>query len=197
MPKLIDHDERRVEIAEAAWRIVRREGVAAVSVRAVAAETELATASLRRTFPTQSALLTFCFELVVERAATRIGRIAQETSQISVRERAERVLLEVLPLDPERHAEMQVWLAFAAAALSNPQLAPTYAQGHDALRELCRAVVASVAPPADPMVEAARLHALVDGLGMHLVASATPGEVTVARQALAIHLDSLSIGGPG
>ena len=63
MPKLIDHSQREVEVAEAAWRVLRRDGVTSLSVRNVAAEAGLATGSLRRAFPTQDALLAFSLEL--------------------------------------------------------------------------------------------------------------------------------------
>ena len=38
MPKIVDHETRREEIAEALWRVVRRDGVRAASVRTIAAE---------------------------------------------------------------------------------------------------------------------------------------------------------------
>lgn len=189
MPRLIDHAERRVAIAEAAWRVVLRDGVAGVSVRVVAAEAGLATASLRQTFPTQESLLTFCFELVFDRAAERIEAIP---ARGSARERAERALLQVLPLDAERNAEMQVWIAFTAASMASVALAPVYARGHDGLRELCTAVVAGVAPGTDLELEAARLHALLDGLAMHLVARPHQDAATNAWAIVGRHLDSLS-----
>ncbi len=192
VPKLVDHEERRLTIAEAAWRVVLRHGVAGVSVRAVAAEADLATASLRQAFPSQDELLGFCFELVVERAGARISALVVDGG---ARERAEQAVLEVLPLDRERQAEMQVWLAFAAASLAQPRLAPTYDRGHDALRGLCRSVVESLGPGPDPAVEAVRLHALVDGLAMHLVARHDPHTVDLARRALTHHLDDLGRAG--
>lgn len=188
MPKLVDHTERRVVIAEAAWRVVLRHGVAGVSVRTVAAEAGLATASLRHAFPTQDALLTFCFELVLDRAAQRITSVQVPGG---AREHAEQALAQVLPLDQERHAEMQVWLAFAAASMAHPTLAPVYARGHDALRGLCRAVVRSLAPGPDAELESARLHALLDGLSMHLVARGDPTGGDAAQLIVATHLDSL------
>ncbi len=189
MPKLVDHTERRVAIAEAAWRVVLRHGVAGVSVRTVAAEAGLATASLRQAFPTQDALLSFCFELVLDRAAERI---ASTEMAGGARERAEQALLQVLPLDEERHAEMQVWLAFAAASMAQPRLAPVYARGHDALRRLCRSVVKILAPETDVERESARLHALIDGLAMHLVARGDPAAGDTACAVVAAHLDALA-----
>lgn len=188
MPKLIDHDERRIAIAEAAWRIVRRHGVAGVSVRAVATEAALATASLRAAFPTQTVLLAFCFELVVERVGQRIASLPDPDD---ARERAENTMLEVLPLDDERFAEMQVWLAFTAASLAEPPLASIYADGHDALRKLCNRVVRPLVTRERLALETDRLHALVDGLALHLVARDDPTAPVDARSVLAAHFDGL------
>lgn len=195
MPKLLDHDERRLEIARAVWRLVRDRGLASVSVRSVAAEAGLATASLRRAFPTQQALLTFCFELVVERAGRRIADLPAKGD---ARAYAEQVLREVLPLDAERRAEMTVWLVFASAALTDASLAPVFTAGHDALHELCRAVVASLGvDEAAVPFEAEGLHALVDGLAMHLVTSADRTSVERAETVLARQLDDLVRAGTG
>lgn len=188
MPKLVDQTARRVAIAEAAWRVVLGHGVAGVSVRTVAAEAGLATASLRHAFPTQDALLTFCFELVLDRAAERITSTGVAGG---ARERAEQALAQVLPLDAERHAEMQVWLALAAASMAHPTLAPVYARGHDALRALCRTVVRALAPGADVELESARLHALLDGLSMHRIARGEPASGDVVLAIVAAHLDAL------
>jgi AcrR family transcriptional regulator len=54
MPKLIDHEVRRLELVEAAWRVILRDGAGRVSVRAVAAEAGVSAGSLRHLFPTQA-----------------------------------------------------------------------------------------------------------------------------------------------
>ena len=38
MPKVVDHEERRRELAHAVWRVIRRQGVDRASVRTVALE---------------------------------------------------------------------------------------------------------------------------------------------------------------
>ncbi|HLR93636.1 MAG TPA: TetR family transcriptional regulator [Jiangellaceae bacterium] len=68
MPRLIDHDERRERFAEATWRVILRDGVGGVSVRTVAAEAGHSTGSLRHVFASQSQLLVFALQLVVDRA---------------------------------------------------------------------------------------------------------------------------------
>lgn len=103
----------------------------------------------------------------------------------------EAALIQVLPLDDERSAEMRVWLAFAAASMADPLLRPTYAHGHDALGRLCRDVVTTLVPAGDVAGESARLHALLNGLAMHLVSRGVP-EGVVAREVPTRHLNSLA-----
>ena len=168
MPRLIDHTEREIAVAEAAWRVTAREGVRAVSVRGVAAEAGLATASLRRAFPTQASLLAYCLDLARRRAAGRIAALEQVTDPGS----ALAVLVELLPLDAERRLEAEVQLALGTAALTDPALRPAADAAHEDVATACRHVVRALVPhgaPADELRATAHLHALLDGLALHLV----------------------------
>ena len=69
----IDSESRRRELGEALWRVVVREGIDAASVRKVAAEAGVSAGSLRHLFPSQSELLAFAMQLIVDEVATRIG----------------------------------------------------------------------------------------------------------------------------
>src|SRR5688500_18949798 len=121
MPKQVDHDARREELAAALWRLVMRDGVEAASLRRVAAEAGWSSGSLRHYFASQSELLTFAMELVMRRAGERVASLSGEADP---RARAEHVLHQLLPLDAERRAEMQVWLAFTMRAVVDPELRP-------------------------------------------------------------------------
>lgn len=188
MPKVVDPVERRQEVATAVWRVVRRDGLDRASVRNVAAEAGLSMGSLRHYFGTQSELLNFTLRMVIDRVEARIAAVGDEGGP---RRRAERVLAEVLPLDAERAAENQVWLAFHARAMVDPELRAQCEQAYDALRAGCRLLVAELAPGADVDLEAGRLHALVDGLAVQ--AATRPDLVTPAhlRAVLIRHLDDL------
>jgi AcrR family transcriptional regulator len=187
MPKHVDHDQRREEIAAALWRLVVREGIEAASVRRVAAEAGWSTGSLRHYFQTHSQLLTFAMELVIQRVTQRVSALRPEGS---VQTMARRALAEVLPLDADRQAENQVWLAFTARSLVEPELRALRGEAHAALRGLCLDAV-RVLGVAAPAREAERVHALIDGLALHAVLD---GRVTTpARQLelLTAHLDEL------
>jgi Uncharacterized protein conserved in bacteria len=60
VPKVVDPAERRRELAEAVWRVIRRDGLEQASVRNVAREADLSMGSLRHYFATQSELMAFC-----------------------------------------------------------------------------------------------------------------------------------------
>lgn len=180
MPKVVDHAQRREELAAALWRLVMRDGIEAASLRRVATEAGWSTGSLRHYFQTQSELLAFAMDLVVERVSDRVSVLADP----------ELLIQQVLPLDEERLAEMQVWLAFTIRALVDPALRPLRDDAHNALRGLCRTAVELVGAE-HPEREAERLHALIDGLALHAVIA--PAVTTPERQVelLRAHLESL------
>jgi AcrR family transcriptional regulator len=114
VPKIVDPVERRLAVAAAVWRVVRRDGLAQASVRNVAREAGLSAGALRHYFATQSELLAFTLRMIMERIERRIAALPAEPDP---RRRAELVLAELLPMDAERAAENEVWLAFTARAM--------------------------------------------------------------------------------
>lgn len=195
MPKLIDHAAREIELAEATWRVALRDGAPAVSVRSVAAEAGLATASLRRAFPTQAALLAFSLDLVRRRVGERVAALPATGN---ARERLEAALWETLPLDAERRVESEVFLVIGSAALSTPAAQAVYGEVLDALGELCRRGLAAMVADGlsdadlDVTLEARRLHALADGLVLHLIRQPAGTPTSWATRVLAHHLDALT-----
>jgi len=195
MPRLIDHEEREREIAEASLRVLARDGLAGLSVRNVAAEAGIATASLRRAFPDQDALRRFCLEHIRGNATRRIEQVRGQGRQAVLA-----VLEELLPLDDERRTELTAHLQLGALALSSDRLRPVLLEFNGAIRDLCSRLIAELErvgelrPGADGMVEADRLHALLDGVALHLLWDDGPGERERAVRVLSTHLDGLRPG---
>ncbi|WP_433338756.1 TetR/AcrR family transcriptional regulator [Spirillospora sp. CA-294931] len=188
MPKVVDPDERRRELAAAVWRIVRRDGLDQASVRNVAREAGLSMGSLRHYFDSQPALLAFTLRAIIERIEARVAALPPEDDP---RRRAELVLAELLPLDDERAAENQVWLAFTARAMVDPELRALRDEGHATLRAGCRALVAALTGTGVER-ETDRLHALVDGLAVHAAIDPEGTTPDRMRAAVAAHLDGLA-----
>lgn len=175
MPKVVDPVQRRRELAEAVWRVIRRDGLESASVREVAREAGLSTGSLRHYFASQSALLTFAMRTVMERIQNRIDALKRAEDPL---EDARLVLAELLPLDAERQAENEVWLAFTARALVDADLRELRGQAHDLLRAGCGRIVTELLAPGSPHVgvETERLFALLDGLAVHAAVHPRPAE---------------------
>jgi AcrR family transcriptional regulator len=132
--------------------------------------------------------------LVVERIETRVDALDPSTDP---REAVEQVLHELLPLDNERRAENDIWLAFTARALIDPELRAEHNEVHDALHRACAraletlAAAGSAKPGAATALQAERLHALTDGLAVHtaLRPDLMPPDHIVA--VMRLHLDAL------
>lgn len=193
MPKVVDPVQRRRELADAVLRVIRRDGLEHASVRNVAREAGLSMGSLRHYFTTQSELVAFAFRTVIDRIESRLAALPPEPDP---RRRAERALVELLPLDAERRSENEVWLAFTARAAVDPTLRALRDAGYDALRAGCRTIVRELSAaglaPADVTAEAVRLHALLDGLAVHAAMRPDLHTARSLRAAIARHLDALA-----
>ncbi len=178
MPRIVDHEARRREIAAALWRVVRSEGVERTSVRTVAAEAGWSAGALRHYFATQEDLHAFALSSMLEQSVVRVRRrlASDETDPAA---RAVALVEELLPLDDERRGECLVWYAFADRARLDAVLGDVRRQGWLGTRHIARLAVAEAARVQrplgledelpDPALEAraARLHVLIDGWAVH------------------------------
>lgn len=189
MARTIDIEGRRTVVSEAACQVLARDGLGALSVRNVAAEAGLPPSTVRYVFPTQSSMREHTITLVFDRTRERVDAVPDD---LPPRERARRILIELLPLDEERVIELEVYLALGNAALTDIALRPALDRVVVEMRQWCEEVLGLVGvPAADLEYEACRLHALIDGLAMHVVRLA-PGESgDWALDLLVRHLDGL------
>ncbi|MFJ7288357.1 TetR/AcrR family transcriptional regulator [Curtobacterium sp. NPDC098951] len=190
MARSIDLDGRRRTVSVAAFRVLARDGLGALSVRNVAAEAGLPPSTVRYVFPTQSSLREHTITLVFDRTRERIAAIPDA---LPARERAHRILLELLPLDDERVIELEVYLALGNAALTDAGLRPALDRVVAEMGTWSAEVLDLVGVRStDREYEARRLHALIDGLAMHVVrlAPGESGEWTIA--VLDRHLDTIA-----
>jgi AcrR family transcriptional regulator len=194
MPKIVDHDSRRVQLAEAAWRIIRTKGIDEVSVRRVAEEAGMSLGALRHYFVTHSELLAFSMRLVADRVERRL-RSRKRTGDI--RQDIEAIIAELVPLDEERAAECEVWFAFAGKAVADPALGALLREVHDALHTLFRQITDELIrlnltkPDIDAVLETKRLHAMVDGLVVHGVTCPERMTREQIKEVVSYHFDRI------
>jgi AcrR family transcriptional regulator len=176
MPKVVDHEARRRELAAAVWRVIAGRGPEAVTIRDVAAEAGWSSGALRHYLPTRDDLLVFAFRLAGERATERI-RAAGDV-------RVERILEHAMPLDEERRQEALIWFAFVGLAPTHPTLAAELDRAY-------RDVIDRLAARVGDRERAAALFAAVDGIAVQ--ALAMPARMTPARQRAALRLHVAAI----
>jgi AcrR family transcriptional regulator len=202
VPKTVDHGERRTHIIDALVRVAAREGLHAVTMRAVAAESGVSLRLVQYYFETKARLMQSALDELERRSHRRwTERLTAGGPQPpTTRELLEQCLAEALPTDEASRAFHLVWVSYATLAMTDPQLAAQpfvdgpgrlEAQITEALHRARRdgELDPAIAPRLDPATEAAHLLALGHGLGTGvLVGQRTPEE---AMAVLRLHLDRL------
>lgn len=182
MPKVVDHESRRREIAGAVWRAVGRVGLDAVTVREIADEAGYSTGMLTHYFADKDEMLLHSLRVSVQLATERFERVDRVDSLRALRDG----LAGCLPLDGSRRDEWRVWLAFWGRAAADGALAAEQRGWYERWRGLVWALILACQEegtlPArlDAAWEADALVALVDGIGLQ--ATLEPERLTSERQ---------------
>lgn len=171
MPKRVDHEERRGQIAEALWRIAAARGLDGASLRDVAAEAGISLGQLQHYFTSKDDMIVFALghieRLAQHRIRTRIEALpGAPTPRVVLRE----TLAEMLPLDEASRTGYLVQISYFVRAVHDERLRTHAQEGIASLRaffadQLKTAIAqGEVSADRDPDREAALLIALTDGL---------------------------------
>lgn len=190
MPRLVDRETRKAQLAEAVWQVILDEGISAVSVRTVAEQAGVVLGSLRHVFPTRAELVVFSAELMEQRATERI--LATPPSD-EPRQYALDIIKNLLPITPDSRAELEINLALFAEHAAVPELTPIRDNAHTQISMVCTRVVQMLTgDDAIETPEARRLHALIDGLALHLLHQPLQSDTTWAIRIIEVELQRIS-----
>jgi AcrR family transcriptional regulator len=168
MPRIVNHDERRRDLARAVWTLMREEGLEAVTIRAVAERSGWSSGAVRHYLTNREAIITFAAEQIRSEFAEHLR--SRPITGDPLRD-LRSLMLAVLPLTENTKSMMEIWLAFVGAAVSRKSFAErasVYGDLHDFLIEHLTAVAAvGRISPADVPTLGIEGHALVDGLAGH------------------------------
>lgn len=163
MPRIVDHEQRREQIAEALWRVAAGEGLEAVSLTRVAAEAGVSKGRVQHYFASRDDLLEYAARRLVVRVR---GRTAERLAAVDAAPPLERlrVLLHaVLPLDDASAGDARVRSAFLVRALGDAGLVREYQEGNQLLVAAVTGCLRAAGVVEDG-AEARVLVALVEGL---------------------------------
>ncbi|MFF3573732.1 TetR/AcrR family transcriptional regulator [Nocardia jiangxiensis] len=199
MPKRVDHDQRRREIAAALCRLAGERGLEGVSLSEVAAAAGMSKGLVQHYFRNKDLMLRYATGYLRERLEQRVAdRTAAATSQ--PRELLRAVLLALLPLDRDDRTESLVATAFLFRALQDPAVAERFREGRTLLRTALITWIEATYPSGRvaPVQEADMLLALVSGLGdAVLLGYHTPEQATAILDRQLERLDAASAAQPG
>ena len=197
MPKIVDHEERRARIADGLVRVAGREGLHAVTMRSVAAESGVSLRLVQYYFQTKAQLMQATLEHLEKQSNERWkARMEALPSPPSAREFVEAFLAEALPTDEQSRTFHLVWTSYAVLAMTDQELAEQpFVEGPNRLERQLTDVLSQaqaegeLALDLDASSEAASLLTINHGLGTSVLV----GQCTVesARAVLQYHLDRL------
>lgn len=183
MPKIVDHELRRQELSDATWRLIARDGVDAVTLRSIAAETGWSAGVLQHYFASKRDIVVSAHLLAYSRVAERLRLRASGLGPLE----ALRIAMdEALPLDDERLLEARVEISAWNLALSDDEFRRIHAESVAAwratVRELARDARSAGELRSDISIDALtdEFVALVDAMSTQAVL--TPEVATPQRQ---------------
>ncbi len=162
MPKVVDHAERRDQVAAVAEQVIADRGLGA-SLRDVAFAGGWSTSVVTHYFATKDELLEHTLQRTVEGVVGRIdARVAGGESRLAA------ILQEILPLDARRRRQWRIFLAFWGRAVHDEALERQQRRRQRAFHAGLAEALAEAFGGAkhDLELETRRLFALVDGVSV-------------------------------
>lgn len=190
----MSYGNRRIEVTEAAWRVIVREGLDRTSIRAIAQELACSTGVVTHYFRDKEELTLFALERVFENLLEDMKAYADEQTGI---ERLEQMLFSVLPFEARGISGWQVWIAFLGYAIGRENLIQEHRKRYDFLRkmiyqELTELQTAKlIRNDLDLTLEANALIALVDGIGTSIVINSEQFQPEQQRYLVQRHIKTL------
>ena len=188
--------DRRLEVSEAAWRVIVREGLDRTSMRAIAQEMNCTTGVVMHYFRNKEELILFALNQVTEGLQDAMGKAIAAVSGV---ERLIQMLIVFLPFDQSRRNILKVWVAFLGYAVGRDSLMREHQQSAAHLRKLIIQELKTLQSEGflraevDPAVEANVLLALVNGVSLDSLIQANRLSLDQQEDAIRRYVNDLLI----
>ncbi|MGH8139743.1 MAG: TetR/AcrR family transcriptional regulator [Steroidobacteraceae bacterium] len=117
MPKIVNHDQRRDQIALIACRVVAENGFDQATIVRIAREAGYTTGMVAHYFDTKQDIIIAALRLILRRIEARLTKPPGE-----MRADLLTVLAEALPIDEQRYIECAFWTAFWGQVCADKRL---------------------------------------------------------------------------
>jgi AcrR family transcriptional regulator len=190
----MSYEDRRIEVAKAAWQVIIREGLDRTSMRAIAQELGSSTGVVTHYFRDKEELILFALGLVFENVAAEMEARAQGQQGI---DRLEQMMFVALPLEQIDRDDWKVWVAFLGYSIGREHLVKEHRKRYDLLRQIIAQELADlqtaqlIRADLDLTLEANALIALVDGIGTGVVICPEQFSATQQQYLVRRHINNL------
>jgi AcrR family transcriptional regulator len=176
MARTIRDPGARERIVEAAAEVVAERGIAGATVRAIASHGGVSTGFVTHYFEDKDELMIAVLEHTNARAARRVAR-----GEGPALERLRAAVDALMPFDPARRRDWQVWVAVWTQASPDSELAAGYRAGWSGLRTILAGLLVTAREEGalrtdDETYDSERLVTLLAGVGL-LAGVEKPGRV--------------------
>lgn len=165
MPKKVDHAERRREIALGVFHVIAERGIAAVSLRSVAAAAGVSMGRVQYYFSSRDEMVRHACGLFGELAAERYVSRAEEPASARLRH----LLTMGVPDGSDARIGSGVWYSFVTAAVTDPVLAEVVRGAWAGMRERVVEDGAGMFDGEGGDLAAEGLASLVDGITLRVM----------------------------
>ncbi|HEX4268659.1 MAG TPA: TetR family transcriptional regulator C-terminal domain-containing protein [Steroidobacteraceae bacterium] len=191
MPKIVDHEKRRDEIALVACRVVAEGGFDQATIVRIAREAGYTTGMVAHYFDTKQDIIIAALRLMLRRIDERLQRNSEgERPELLT------LLAEMLPVDEERYVECAFWIAFWGQVTADKRLKRINAWVHGEYQRLYERCLSRAWPEWQRWSAEARdsvlrsVSTFINGLTASTVANRSdwPAEKQVAQMRLQVEL---------
>lgn len=194
MPKIVDHDQQRRLFAEATMRVIARDGLEGVKMRAVAGEAGLSYGSLFHYFDSKDELLMHAVRHSTEQQTRRVNEFQERYAGLAA---LEQLLCDDAITDDSSRDAWLVWMTFLYKAAMQPDYARLHAELIDGWLGRFRRLLADaqlmgeIGGDLDIDFEAKALWAYSAGIGQ--IGLLDPERISpdIQKQLIAAYLDKL------
>ena len=181
MPKIVDHDQRRDQIALVACRVVAEHGFDQATIVRIAREAGYTTGMVAHYFDTKQDIIIAALRLILRRSEERLTKPSGDAGADLLK-----LLSESIPIDEQRYIECAFWTAFWGQVSADKRLKRINAWVHREYMRLyerslaqCWSIWSQLAAPIQEQV----LRSVVNFLnGVTARAVASPGDWPAAKQ---------------
>ncbi|WP_368652999.1 TetR/AcrR family transcriptional regulator [Ornithinibacillus sp. 4-3] len=194
MPRIVNHEKKRKSIAEAAWSIIKEEGIEKASIRRVAIEAGMSAGALRHYFSTKDEMLLFIMDYYLEEGKKRSQSKSWSDNPLQA---VAEVLLELIPIDEEKKIETSVWWILALQSLTSDTLKEKKDEMTNGMYELASSMIeilvlqGILSDSTNVKLEKSRLAALIDGLSIHALLRPDVYTPEKVKEVIRYHLETL------